>query len=35
MDGPRIDAILETVEAAIANGTYLAISPQFIVTATV
>jgi ubiquinone/menaquinone biosynthesis C-methylase UbiE len=34
MDGQRIDAILETVKAAIANGTYLAISPQFIVTAT-
>jgi hypothetical protein len=35
MDGRRIDAILETVEAAIADGTYLAISPQFIVTCTV
>ena len=35
MDGQRIDAILETVKAAIANGTYLVISPQFIVTATV
>jgi hypothetical protein len=35
MDGRRIDAVLETVKAAVANGTYLAISPQFIVTATV
>jgi ubiquinone/menaquinone biosynthesis C-methylase UbiE len=35
MDGRRIDAILETIKAAIASGTYLAISPQFILTATV
>jgi hypothetical protein len=35
MDGRRIDTILETVTGVIANGTYLAISPQFIVTATV
>jgi ubiquinone/menaquinone biosynthesis C-methylase UbiE len=35
MDARRIDAILETVKAAIANETYLAISPQFIVTATI
>ena len=30
----RIDAMLETVEMALSHGTYLAISPQFIVTAT-
>jgi hypothetical protein len=35
MDGWRINSILETVKAAIADGTYLAISPQFIVTATI
>lgn len=29
----RVDAILTTIEQAKANGTYLAISPQFIVTA--
>lgn len=33
MDGARVDAILAKVEAALANGTYLAIVPQFIVTA--
>jgi ubiquinone/menaquinone biosynthesis C-methylase UbiE len=30
----RIDAILQTIERAIAEGTYLAIAPQFIITAT-
>ena len=35
MDGRRIDAILEMAEAAIPNGTYLAISPQGTVAATV
>jgi hypothetical protein len=30
----RIDAILQTVGKAIDQGTYLAISPQFVVTAT-
>ena len=34
MDEARIDAILETVERSRADGSYLAISPQFIVTAT-
>ena len=35
MDGRRIDAILEMAKAAIANGTYLAISSQGIVAAKV
>jgi hypothetical protein len=30
----RIDAILETVERSLATGTYLAVTPQFLVTAT-
>lgn len=30
----RIDAMLETVERSLAEGTYLAIAPQFLVTAT-
>jgi hypothetical protein len=34
MDGHRIDTILETVKRGIGDGTYLAIAPQFIVTAT-
>ena len=34
MDGRRIDTILETVKRGIGDGTYLAIVPQFIVTAT-
>ncbi len=34
LEAERIDAIIETVEQAQAEGTYLAISPQFIVTAT-
>jgi hypothetical protein len=29
----RVDAVLETIERAQSDGTYLAISPQFIVTA--
>lgn len=33
MDLERIERILTQVEGAIANGTYLAISPQFVVTA--
>ena len=35
MDLKRIERILTQVEEAIANGTYLAISPQFVVTASV
>jgi ubiquinone/menaquinone biosynthesis C-methylase UbiE len=31
----RVDSVLETIEQAQSNGTYLAISPQFIVTASV
>jgi ubiquinone/menaquinone biosynthesis C-methylase UbiE len=34
IDPKRIDAILERIEAALASGTYLAIAPQFVVTAT-
>ena len=30
----RIDAMLETVERSLAEGSYLAITPQFLVTAT-
>jgi hypothetical protein len=30
----RIDAMLGTVERSLAEGTYLAITPQFLVTAT-
>ena len=33
IESSRVDAILQTVEKAKAEGTYLAISPQFIVTA--
>ena len=33
LEKARIDAILQTVERAMAEGTYLAISPQFVVTA--
>lgn len=33
MDAARIDAILRTVEHSLAEGTYLAITPQFVVTA--
>jgi hypothetical protein len=29
----RIDAMLETVEHGLAEGTYLAVAPQFILTA--
>jgi hypothetical protein len=34
LEAGRIDAILQTVEGAMAQDTYLAISPQFVVTAT-
>jgi ubiquinone/menaquinone biosynthesis C-methylase UbiE len=34
LDEARIDAALETVEQSVATGTYLAIVPQFLVTAT-
>lgn len=34
LEPARIDAILETVERGVADGTYLAVSPQFLVTAT-
>jgi len=34
LETARIDAILQSVEQALADGTYLAISPQFVVTAT-
>ncbi len=34
LEAGRIDAILQTVERAMVEGTYLAISPQFVVTAT-
>lgn len=34
LEDGRVDMILQTVERAIAQGTYLAISPQFAVTAT-
>lgn len=34
LESDRIDAILRQVEQALADGTYLAISPQFVVTAT-
>jgi len=33
IEGVRIDRILQTVDAAIAGGTYFAVVPQFIVTA--
>jgi hypothetical protein len=29
----RIDAILQTIERGLADGTYLAVAPQFLVTA--
>ena len=34
LDGQRIDAILRTVERGLAEQTYLAVAPQFVVTAT-
>jgi len=34
MDPPRIDAMLATLDRALADGTYLAVAPQFLVTAT-
>jgi ubiquinone/menaquinone biosynthesis C-methylase UbiE len=34
IDVSRVDAVLETIDQARAEGTYLAISPQFVVTAT-
>jgi hypothetical protein len=34
LDASRIDAMLQTVDRSLAEGTYLAITPQFIVTAT-
>jgi hypothetical protein len=34
LDASRIDAMLVTVDRSLAEGTYLAITPQFIVTAT-
>jgi ubiquinone/menaquinone biosynthesis C-methylase UbiE len=34
LDPSRIDAMLQTVDRSLAEGTYLAITPQFIVTAT-
>jgi hypothetical protein len=34
LDASRIDAMLRTVDRSLAEGTYLAITPQFIVTAT-
>jgi SAM-dependent methyltransferase len=33
LDAARIDAILQTVERGLADGTYLAVAPQFLVTA--
>lgn len=33
LDSERLDAVMETVERAIAEGTYLTVSPQFVVTA--
>jgi ubiquinone/menaquinone biosynthesis C-methylase UbiE len=33
MDEERIDAVIETLESAVENGTYLALAPQFVVTA--
>ena len=33
IESARVDAVLEIIERAKAQGTYLAISPQFIVTA--
>jgi SAM-dependent methyltransferase len=33
LEAPRIDALLATVRRALAEGTYLAIAPQFVVTA--
>jgi hypothetical protein len=33
LDPARIDAVLQTVERSLAEGTYLAVSPQFLVTA--
>ena len=33
MERNRIDAVLEQVEQGLLNGTYLAISPQFVATA--
>jgi ubiquinone/menaquinone biosynthesis C-methylase UbiE len=33
LDSGRLDAVMETVERAIAESTYLAVSPQFVVTA--
>lgn len=33
LDPERIDAVLETVSRAMDDGSYLAISPQFLVTA--
>jgi len=35
IDADRVDRILDTIEKAKSTGTYLAISPQFIVTAVV
>ena len=34
LDPTRIDSMLETVERGLAEGTYLAVTPQFLVTAT-
>lgn len=34
LDAARIDAMLKTVHQSLAEGTYLAITPQFVVTAT-
>jgi len=34
LDPERIDAILQTVERSLSEGTYLAVAPQFLVTAT-
>ena len=34
LDASRIDAMLQTVDRSLAEGIYLAITPQFIVTAT-
>ncbi len=34
LDPERIDAMLQTVERGLSEGTYLAVAPQFLVTAT-
>jgi hypothetical protein len=34
LEPKRIDAVLQTLERGISEGTYLAVAPQFLVTAT-